>query len=193
MNRMGWDINIILLPYGDLWKKHRKIFHQEYRLEAMEDFREDQQRAVVDLLRNLSETPERWITHLRLYVTSSQCSVPHLQFSFVRYPAAITMHKSYGHWVGNDDPIVDTTEQAGNMLKLCIFPGAVLANVFPSCTSRRHGRTSGLIVKFTSAIPSRLVSWHWFQGLRVQMQSFSQQNADDSLRHGQGEDGTCLR
>ncbi|KAF8919622.1 CyP450 monooxygenase [Mucidula mucida] len=111
---MGWDINIILLPYGDLWKKHRKIFHQEYRLEAMEDFREDQQRAVVDLLRNLSETPERWITHLRLY------------------PAAITMHKSYGHWVGNDDPIVDITEQAGNMLKLCIIPGAVLANVFPS-------------------------------------------------------------
>ncbi|KAF9036901.1 cytochrome P450 [Hymenopellis radicata] len=113
---MGWDINIILLPYGDLWKKHRKIFHQEYRQEAMEDFREDQQRAAIDLLRNLSETPERWMTHLRLYVNSFNCSVPHLQLTLL----------------GNDDPIVDITEQAGNMLKLCIFPGAVLANVFPS-------------------------------------------------------------
>ncbi|KIY65192.1 cytochrome P450 [Cylindrobasidium torrendii FP15055 ss-10] len=110
---MGWDINIILLPYGELWRKHRRIFHQEYRAEAMPEFREDQEYAAMNLLRNLAETPKRFKTHLRLY------------------PASITMHKAYGHWVTSDDPIVDVTEQAGNMLKLCIFPGSVLVNVFP--------------------------------------------------------------
>jgi cytochrome P450 len=68
VNRMGWDFNFALLPYGNLWRTQRRIFHQEFHAKAALRFRPQELQAAHDLLGRLFEAPDDWMSHLRQYV-----------------------------------------------------------------------------------------------------------------------------
>lgn len=64
---MGWDGLFTRIPYGSFWRAHRRLFHGELEMQTKGPawYHVHQIRGVHDLLFNLLETPDRWVTHLR--------------------------------------------------------------------------------------------------------------------------------
>lgn len=68
-NMTGWTaINIGLIHYGELWRRHRRLFHQKFRQNAVSEFHPLQTSKIQVLLRNLLENPEEFSLHVRKYV-----------------------------------------------------------------------------------------------------------------------------
>lgn len=68
VQRMKWDWRFSVMPYGSLWRDHRRLFYQEFTGKAAEQHHSHQSSGVHDLLRHLLDTPEAWYEHLRQYV-----------------------------------------------------------------------------------------------------------------------------
>lgn len=62
---MGWWEHFGFAPYGKFWRKSRRMFHQEFRHDAVKNLHPEQLKARDELLRRLLDTPERWMEHLR--------------------------------------------------------------------------------------------------------------------------------
>lgn len=56
------------IPYGDLLKRHRQIFHQFFQLNVIDKYKSLQEAEAHKLLLNLLESPERYHEHVRRYV-----------------------------------------------------------------------------------------------------------------------------
>lgn len=68
---MGWDtINVALMPYGEVWRRHRKVCHQNFNIQAARQYELVQTKKVRELLRNLLYTPEQFDNHNKLYNTA---------------------------------------------------------------------------------------------------------------------------
>ena len=67
---MGCTWAFTTLPYGDLWRTHRRLFHHFFNVSAMDQFDDKIQNAVNTFLRRLSGSPERFLKHVHLYVGS---------------------------------------------------------------------------------------------------------------------------
>ncbi|KAN0091298.1 Cytochrome P450 [Tylopilus felleus] len=65
----------ILMPYGDTWRLHRRIYHQVMNAKAAENFWPMQCAKARQLLVNLVEDPQRFPVHLHTYSTSIIMSV----------------------------------------------------------------------------------------------------------------------
>jgi cytochrome P450 len=63
---MGWEFNIGLMPYGDRWRAHRKMFHQSFQAGAVSTFHPQETEAARQLLLNLYHKPGDFISHFRL-------------------------------------------------------------------------------------------------------------------------------
>ncbi|KDQ55455.1 hypothetical protein JAAARDRAFT_180898 [Jaapia argillacea MUCL 33604] len=111
---MGWDYNTGLMPYGDKWRRHRRLVHQEFRADATAQYHPIIMKNVHFALRNILATPEDFLAH-------------------VRYIAAATvMSIAYGYEVApTNDRFVQIVEDAVAMLSQAFFPGATLVNYFP--------------------------------------------------------------
>ena len=57
-----------MMPYGDTWRIHRKLFHRFFNVAVIDQHDEKIEKAVNVLLRRLSESPERFLKHVHLYV-----------------------------------------------------------------------------------------------------------------------------
>jgi len=72
-SRMGCTWATPLMPYGNLWRTHRKLFHRFFNSSASSQFDDKIRKAVGVFLRQLSESPEHFLKHAHLYV--GPCSI----------------------------------------------------------------------------------------------------------------------
>jgi cytochrome P450 len=63
--RMGWDFNLGFLPYGVLWRRYRRSFHQYFNIHAVSTYLPIQRREVHAFLRRLLDTPEDFLHHIQ--------------------------------------------------------------------------------------------------------------------------------
>ena len=64
-----------MMGYGETWRIHRKLFHRFFNVAAADQYDDKIEKAVNVLLCRLSESPERFLKHVHLYVgpTSFHC------------------------------------------------------------------------------------------------------------------------
>ncbi|EJF62441.1 cytochrome P450 [Dichomitus squalens LYAD-421 SS1] len=108
----GWGTAFI--PYGDRWRDHRRIVHQEFRSGPVKRFRPNEQKSATRFLVNLHRHPEKLMDNLR-----------HLS-------AATIMSIAYDIDVASlDDPYIHTAEAAGDSISETTIAGAFLVDIIP--------------------------------------------------------------
>ncbi|KAL0961325.1 hypothetical protein HGRIS_006283 [Hohenbuehelia grisea] len=154
----GWDINIAALRYGDKWRRHRKMYHQKFKPESIHQFRPLLVTKAHELLRNLLQSPEERVTHLR------------------HYPAAIIMYINYGHDVEpKKDRLVRLSEDATRMVAETILKGTQVVNLAPPLRHlpswfpgfQRMARTCRQKVDEMQNVPYNSVRKHMAEGTVV--------------------------
>ncbi|KAJ3721015.1 cytochrome P450 [Lentinula raphanica] len=114
LNSIGWNRDLLLLPYGEDLKAHRKLFQQEFHPNDAVLHRPHEKRALVVFLNNLIETPDEWLAHIK-HMTGT-----------------IILAVAYGiHAQPKDDPNLAAAEKMIAVLNTAGIPGAFLVDVFP--------------------------------------------------------------
>ncbi|TFK73311.1 CyP450 monooxygenase [Pluteus cervinus] len=112
--RMGWTWNTALLPYGELWRQHRRIAQEWYRKQAVARHLPLMDAHSKNFLRTLFATPDHFIEH---------CEV---------FASAFIMDLVYGYKLkGHADPIHSTAQRAIAELTQAMQPGALALDTFP--------------------------------------------------------------
>ncbi|KAF8908850.1 cytochrome P450 [Gymnopilus junonius] len=112
--KMEWDFNGGLMPYGPLWKVHRRLFDRAFKPSASVNYRPIQTRKINDLLHGLLTSPMALKDHYRTVA------------------AAIIMSTVYGYDITpKGDYFVSLAEDAVSKLSESIFPGANVVNAIP--------------------------------------------------------------
>ncbi|KAF9238502.1 cytochrome P450 [Melanogaster broomeanus] len=111
----GMDFNSGLLPYGNEWRLHRKLFNIALNKQAIPQYRTMLMEKADQLLENLLNTPKDYDRH------------------FKTLSAAIIMAVTYGYDVApNNDPTVTKIERFINLFKTALTPErAALFGAFP--------------------------------------------------------------
>ncbi|KAF7374565.1 O-methylsterigmatocystin oxidoreductase [Mycena sanguinolenta] len=111
---MGWDFTFLMLPAGDKWRDHRKMFQQHFRPDVTRNYHPIQMNKVHLLLQALLSSPQEFREHLKTLA------------------AAIIMATVYGYEVQpTNDHFVGLAQDAGKRFSDSFFPGAVAVNTFP--------------------------------------------------------------
>ncbi|KAL0066758.1 hypothetical protein AAF712_006149 [Marasmius tenuissimus] len=111
---IGWNKDFILLPYGNLWKTCRRLFHQEFPLNDASQHESQVLRVNRALLRDLLSDPEQYRDHLR------------------QLTGGLIILVTYGLDVkGPNDPVVRTAERAVEMANHAATPGAFMVDALP--------------------------------------------------------------
>ncbi|KAJ3885059.1 cytochrome P450 [Lentinula edodes] len=109
-----WDRDVLLMPYGEDFRAHRKLFQQEFHPNNSQLHRPHEKKALVVFLNKLVETPEDWLAHIK-HMTGT-----------------IILAVAYGiHVQSKDDPNIDAAEKMIAVLNTAGIPGAFLVDVFP--------------------------------------------------------------
>ncbi|KAH7908439.1 cytochrome P450 [Hygrophoropsis aurantiaca] len=104
-----------LLPYGDLWRLHRRILHQAFRPATAASYLPIQVQKSRELLLNLFDSPGNYEEHVNLF------------------PASVIMSVAYGYDAKSwDDPLVTLVDKATRVIAQVVSPerAAILAS-FP--------------------------------------------------------------
>ncbi|KAF7980672.1 hypothetical protein HWV62_37099 [Athelia sp. TMB] len=116
-DRMGWSGVFSLMPYGNFWRSHRRLFNCEFVLAQGEGpawHHAHQIRGVNKTLRKLLETPDQWETHLR------------------HQSSATILEIAYGIRTKKDqDPHIDAAERAMRATSDGLTPGRYLVDTLP--------------------------------------------------------------
>ncbi|GAW06633.1 cytochrome P450 [Lentinula edodes] len=111
---IGWEGDLVYLPYGNAWKAHRKLLHQEFHPSDSSAYRPHHKKALRLFLNNLIETPEEWLRHIQQMTRS------------------IILAVAYGiHVQVKDDPSIIAAEEMFAVLNTAGIPGSFLVDVFP--------------------------------------------------------------
>ncbi|KAJ7366935.1 cytochrome P450 [Mycena albidolilacea] len=111
---MEWDFNVGLMPLGDRWRQHRRMFQQHFRRDLSRNYRPVQMKKAHQLLQGLLESPQDFRELLKTVA------------------AASIMATVYGYDVKpSNDRFVALSENAVQKLSESFFPGAVAVNTFP--------------------------------------------------------------
>ncbi|KAF7977304.1 hypothetical protein HWV62_4283 [Athelia sp. TMB] len=111
---MGWERGFAFMPYGQLWRSHRKAFHQEFSPQVAHRNHPKLIKATHNLLRLLLNTPQHWHGHIR------------------RQAGASIMDIAYGIEVlPENDPYLDIAEAAVKAFNDASVPGAFLVDSIP--------------------------------------------------------------
>ncbi|KAF9007490.1 cytochrome P450 [Cyathus striatus] len=111
---MGWERALTLAPYGDLWKRSRRMAAQSLRKEAVKQYLDIQQKDVVKYLGSLLTEPEKFVANIRL--TSGHSLMKSIYGVDVESPS---------------DPIVAIAEEAVDYALNALTPGNFLVDFFP--------------------------------------------------------------
>ncbi|KAF4617311.1 hypothetical protein D9613_005809 [Agrocybe pediades] len=115
INLMGWDFHVGLMPYGDKWRSHRKMFQQCFRPKASLAYRPIQTQKIRDLLNDLLTQPEDFFSHCRKTSTA-------IIFSTL-YGPDLTAE--------NIASFVQIADKAVSALNKSLIPGATVAHHIP--------------------------------------------------------------
>lgn len=130
---MGWDSSLPQLPYGPRFRKHRRLILDHFNRDV-NSFRPTQRDEAYILLRDLLETPDAFLQHIRRW------SDPPIPFAYSprltakkRFAAGTIMKITYGHTVRSSDELyVRLAEEAGMDTVTGGSPGSVLVDFFPA-------------------------------------------------------------
>ncbi|PPQ72452.1 hypothetical protein CVT24_003118 [Panaeolus cyanescens] len=104
---LGWDYNVAILRYGDLWRRCRRICQQLFKVQTAHQFHPVQVRKVHDMLVGLLDDPDR-------------ASI------------SISLTTMYGYEVKSlDDPVIVAADQSIELGMKVFSPGGSLVNLFP--------------------------------------------------------------
>ncbi|EJD42958.1 cytochrome P450 [Auricularia subglabra TFB-10046 SS5] len=112
---MGWGWFGATLPYGDLWRAHRRVYHYYFHEGASKGYLDVQARANLVFLRGILESPHRFMDHIHYMTTSSIMSL------------------SYGIDVtAEDDPWVKLVNDAMHTMTAAGLPGSFAVDWVPA-------------------------------------------------------------
>ncbi|EKM55879.1 uncharacterized protein PHACADRAFT_256807 [Phanerochaete carnosa HHB-10118-sp] len=109
----GWHRNWGLLPYGDYWRTHRRLFHQYFRPRAVPQYHLKQAKAVHKLLQSLLKSGDDFVPHVR-YMAGS-----------------MILDIVYASDAQPGDPRIELVEKAVYTVNHIINAGIFLVDVFP--------------------------------------------------------------
>lgn len=69
LSSIGWEYNVGLLRYGEVWRQHRKLCWQNFQSGAANQYHLIQIERVHGFLRNVLHEPEQLFDHNTLYVS----------------------------------------------------------------------------------------------------------------------------
>ncbi|KAF5354016.1 hypothetical protein D9756_007051 [Leucocoprinus leucothites] len=111
---MEWTWNFALMPYGTVWRRHRRVFHDHFHPNVVHKYHDIQAGTARAFLRQLLKTPDDFMEHIR--------------HTFVSTILKIT----YGMTISDDDDsYVRTAEIALASLAEAGHPGSFLVDLFP--------------------------------------------------------------
>ncbi|KAF4597797.1 hypothetical protein EYR40_008264 [Pleurotus pulmonarius] len=112
--RMGWDPDVVFLPYGQRFRKHRKLFHTYFMQKSCLQFQPVQ-------LHN---------SHLLVHGLMKN-EGNHNQL-LARFTTAIAIRIAYGHQIiSDDDEYIDILDTMGDAVRAGGLPGATPIDAFP--------------------------------------------------------------
>ena len=62
---MGWTFSVVRMPYGAMWRRHRRAFHEHFHVNAVQKYIPIQTKEILVFLHRLLVTPENFIHHIR--------------------------------------------------------------------------------------------------------------------------------
>ncbi|KAG5733206.1 O-methylsterigmatocystin oxidoreductase, partial [Termitomyces sp. T112] len=111
---MGWNFHIGWMPYGDNWRRHRRLLQQEFNATASIRFRPLELQATHGLLRALLDSPDDLDGNLR------------------QMAGETILGGTYGIEIqSKDDPYIKTAAKATHTLFTAAVPGAFLVDFLP--------------------------------------------------------------
>jgi len=113
---LGMGSGSSLLPYGNRWRKHRRVFQEVLRKDRTPLYHHTMTEKVHILLGELLNEPEDFIEQCKWVASSFVLSAT---FAYNVPPER------------KNDPIIDTADAAGKLLTELIVPGRTLINAFP--------------------------------------------------------------
>ncbi|KAF7348408.1 hypothetical protein MSAN_01794900 [Mycena sanguinolenta] len=154
----GGDYSLVLMPHGDRWREHKRMFHQYFRREAIPTYYPVQLRKVQDLLRGLLSTPEDFDAHVKTLA------------------AAIIMATIYGYDIQpTHDRFVHLAEESAKRLCRAVLPDAFAVNMFPflrhfpswfpGCGFHRFGRETAKLLDEMNNAPFNFVRQNMRDGV----------------------------
>ena len=63
--RMNWRLALGLMPYGQMWRRHRRLFHEYFHRNAVTKYQPIQRQEVQTFLCRLLVTPDDFLHHIR--------------------------------------------------------------------------------------------------------------------------------
>ncbi|GJE84150.1 cytochrome P450 [Phanerochaete sordida] len=101
---VGIDRNFGFIPYGDVWREHRRLFHQYFRLDMVPHYHARMLKHTKDLLRLLLATPNDLMRHLRFVAGASILSISY----------GIDVDPEHDHYVEVADEAIHALAVTGN-------------------------------------------------------------------------------
>ncbi|CAA7261126.1 unnamed protein product [Cyclocybe aegerita] len=110
---IGWEFSTGLLPYGEKWRKHRKLMHSAFHSTSFAQFKPDFLCASRNLLNRILDYPDDIIANIRHMAGETIMSI------------------TYGiNALPKNDPYIETAERSLRTLD-AVVPGAFLVDSFP--------------------------------------------------------------
>jgi len=115
---VGWKNTLVLLPYGDRFRRYRKLFHRSIgSINTIRQFQPIQSLESRRFLRKLLSNPQNLQSHIR------------------KTAGAIILRISHGYDVKDiDDPFVQLADTATEQFSLATAPGNFLVDLLPART-----------------------------------------------------------
>lgn len=111
---IGIDWSVIMMPYGDRWRRIRAYLHQFFSQTAVQSYREVQMKHTKDLLKLFRQSPDRFRSHIRFIV------------------GAIVLEVTYGiKATSEENPYLVLSEKTISELAKAGLPGTYLVDVLP--------------------------------------------------------------
>lgn len=112
---VGWKNTLVLITYGDRFRRYRKLFHKLIgNSTSMSQFYPTEEVETHKFLKHLLYTPQDLVTHIR------------------RTASAIILRISHGYEVNEtEDPFVTLADIATDQFSLATAPGVFMVNLIP--------------------------------------------------------------
>ncbi|KAJ6477480.1 cytochrome P450 [Mycena vulgaris] len=111
---VGGDFIFTFMKYGNTWRRHRRLFHQEFQPIAVRRFRGQERAHAHLLLHNMLDHPEMFAQHLKHVMGANIMSI------------------AYGlDCMPSNDPYIDAAETALGALRMAAAPGKFLVDIIP--------------------------------------------------------------
>lgn len=161
--RVGWGFSTTLLEYGQLWKKHRRSFHQHFRVHTTTLFLNTQALESYKMVFKLLETPHDFRKHIRksvllvLYRSLIQLLLSWAAAAIIKVTYGLDVHDT-------NDPLLSLVQAATESFEDASTPGRYLVDNIPIRTFILHCAYFKIL---TTSLVKYVPSWLPGAGFKV--------------------------